>query len=216
MRHQHRTRNLPSRAESDYRRRSLGVPDYFHQQILRGYVCQAAVQLLQKLRRPLEQRDKVRCFLLIQRYDRRLWVCSVLVQNYGSREGPFYTSVIHELPFFHPAILPLFYPSILHTDCAELECACADATIARAPTCDYLSYHSPGKIVLCAIPTLAEHVITNHTKSDNSWNGNCRVFLVGESRVFLASGSEHTITLVALRFLVRAFSRGGRIYSLCH
>ena len=52
------------------------------------------------------------------------------------------------------------------------------------------------------------------TKSDNSWNGNCRVFLVGRSRAFLASGSEHTINLVALRFLVRAFSSedaGGRV-----
>ena len=33
---------------------------------------------------------------------------------YGSREGPFPTSVLRELPFFHPAILPFFYPSIFH------------------------------------------------------------------------------------------------------
>ena len=38
-----------------------------------------------------------------------------------------------ELPFFYPAILPFFYPSILPYF-AEIECVCADATIAHAPT----------------------------------------------------------------------------------
>ena len=40
---------------------------------------------------------------------------------------------------------------------------------------DYYQDNSPGKCPLCDTtdldkPTLAEHVITNHTKSDNSWS----------------------------------------------
>ena len=51
--------------------------------------------------------------------------------HYRSQEGPFHISVLHE-SFFHPAILPFFYPSMLPY-CAEIECACADATIAHVP-----------------------------------------------------------------------------------
>ena len=122
----------------------------------------------------------------------------------GSREGPFHTSVIRELPFFYPAILPLLLTA------QSLNAHVQTQPLRMRPTVITYPDHSPGK---CPIPTLAEHVITNHTKSDNSWNGNCRVFLVGESRAFLLSGSERTITF---RFLVRAFSTqdaGGLVFT---
>ena len=35
------------------------------------------------------------------------------IRFYGSPEGPFYTSVLRELPSFHPSILLSFYPFIL-------------------------------------------------------------------------------------------------------
>ena len=53
------------------------------------------------------------------------------------RAVPYFSSTRTSiLPLFHSSILPFFYPSIFPY-CAEVECACADATIAHAPTCDY-------------------------------------------------------------------------------
>ena len=49
-------------------------------------------------------------------------------------------SVLHELPSFHPAILPFFYPSIVHTaQRLNAHVRTADAMIAHAPTwCVYM------------------------------------------------------------------------------
>ena len=62
-------------------------------------------------------------------------LCNIMqIYNYVWKTR-LHISVLHQLPFFQPAILLFFYPSILPY-CAEIECICAEATIAHAPTCN--------------------------------------------------------------------------------